>query len=152
MAKMTEQQIFARMSGHFLCQHLPDDWADWPEEKLDKFFEDNAWEPLEYWPVNDVYELIDKSEFVVTSGGTIGWEASAVDQMKGSWKDELILICLLVPAVAVFIPGWTPHIKAGFEALHSLPDYYKHLLYIACSASFGIKGAKGAMGLISKKK
>ena len=84
--------------------------------------------------------------------GKVQWEASAVDQMKGSWKDELILICLLVPAVAVFIPGWTPHIKAGFEALHSLPDYYKHLLYIACSASFGIKGAKGAMGLITKKK
>ena len=84
--------------------------------------------------------------------GKISWEATAVDQMKGSWKDELILICLLVPAVAVFIPGWTPHIKAGFEALHSLPDYYKHLLYIACSASFGIKGAKGAMGLITEKK
>ena len=84
--------------------------------------------------------------------GKISWEATAVDQMKGSWKDELILISLLVPAVAVFIPGWTPHIKAGFEALHSLPDYYKHLLYIACSASFGIKGAKGAMGLITKKK
>ena len=84
--------------------------------------------------------------------GKISWEATAVDQMKGSWKDELILICLFVPAVAVFIPGWTPHIKAGFEALHSLPDYYKHLLYIACSASFGIKGAKGAMGLITKKK
>ena len=84
--------------------------------------------------------------------GKISWEATAVDQMRGSWKDELILICLLVPAVAVFIPGWTPHIKAGFEALHSLPDYYKHLLYIACSASFGIKGAKGAMGLITKKK
>ena len=84
--------------------------------------------------------------------GKISWEATAVDQMKGSWKDELILICLLVPAVAVFIPGWTPHIKAGFEALHSLPDYYKQLLYIACSASFGIKGAKGAMGLITKKK
>ena len=84
--------------------------------------------------------------------GKISWAATAVDQMKGSWKAELILICLLVPAVAVFIPGWTPHIKAGFEALHSLPDYYKHLLYIACSASFGIKGAKGAMGLITKKK
>ena len=84
--------------------------------------------------------------------GKISWEATAVDQMKGSGKDELILRCLLVPAVAVFIPGWTPHIKAGFEALHSLPDYYKHLLYIACSASFGIKGAKGAMGLITKKK
>ena len=59
--------------------------------------------------------------------GKISWEASAVDQMKGSWKDEVILLALLIPAVAVFIPGWTPHIKAGFEALHSLPDYYKHL-------------------------
>ncbi len=77
--------------------------------------------------------------------GEVSWEASAVDQMKGSWKDELILICLLAPAVAVFIPGMTPHIKAGFEALHSLPDYYKHLLYIACSVSF-------AMGLFKKKK
>ena len=83
--------------------------------------------------------------------GKISWEASAVDQMKGSWKDELILICLLAPAVAVFFPGMTEHIERGFVALQQLPDYYKHLLYIACSASFGIKGAKGAMGLIKKK-
>ena len=46
----------------------------------------------------------------------------------------------------------TDHIQAGFIALQSLPDYYKHLLYIACSASFGIKGAKGAVGLFKKKK
>ena len=84
--------------------------------------------------------------------GTVAWEASAVDQMKGSWKDELILICLLAPATLVFFPGMTDHIHAGFVALQSLPDYYKHLLYIACSASFGIKGAKGAIGLFSKKK
>ena len=56
---MTKQQLFARLSGHFLCQHLPDDWADWSEEKLDQFFVLNVWEPLEDWPVNDVYELID---------------------------------------------------------------------------------------------
>ena len=86
------------------------------------------------------------------AAGKIKWEASAVDQMKGSWKDELILICLLAPATLVFFPGMTDHIHAGFVALQSLPDYYKHLLYIACSASFGIKGAKGAIGLFSKKK
>ena len=34
--------------------------------------------------------------------GKVKWEASAVDQMKGSWKDELILICLLAPATLVF--------------------------------------------------
>ena len=43
--------------------------------------------------------------------GEVSWEASAVDQMKGSWKDELILICLLAPAVALFIPGMTEHIE-----------------------------------------
>ncbi len=83
--------------------------------------------------------------------GKVKWEASAVEQMKGSWKDELILICLLAPAVAVFFPGMTDHIERGFLALHALPDYYKHLLYIACSASFGIKGAQGAIGFFKKK-
>ena len=83
--------------------------------------------------------------------GKVSWEASAVDQMKGSWKDELILICLLAPAVAVFFPGMTDHIEKGFLALHALPDYYKHLLYIACSASFGIKAGAGAINMFKKK-
>ena len=84
--------------------------------------------------------------------GEVSWEASAVDQMKGSWKDEVILICLLAPAVAVFIPGMTPHIEAGFKALQQLPDYYKHLLYIACSVSFGVRAGPTAMGFFKKKK
>ena len=83
--------------------------------------------------------------------GKVALEASAVDQMKGSWKDELILICLLAPAVAVFFPGMTDHIEKGFLALHALPDYYKHLLYIACSASFGIKAGAGAINMFKKK-
>ena len=82
--------------------------------------------------------------------GEVSWEASAVDQMKGSWKDELILIVLLVPAVLVFIPGMTEHIERGFVALKQLPDYYKHLLYIACSASFGIKGVGSAVKFFQK--
>ena len=84
--------------------------------------------------------------------GQVSWEASAVDQMKGSWKDELILICLLLPAVLVFVPGMTEHVERGFVALQQLPDYYKHLLYIACSASFGIKGVGSAVKFFNKKK
>ena len=83
--------------------------------------------------------------------GRISWEASAVDQMKGSWKDELILIVLLAPACLVFVPGMTEHVERGFIALQQLPDYYKHLLYIACSASFGIKGASSAVKFFGKK-
>ena len=84
--------------------------------------------------------------------GKVSWEASAVDQMKGSWKDELILICLLGPAILVFVPGMTEHVERGFVALQQLPDYYKHLLYIACSASFGIKGVGSAVKFFNKKK
>ena len=84
--------------------------------------------------------------------GKVSWEASAVDQMKGSWKDEIILICLLAPAVLVFVPGMTEHVERGFVALQQLPDYYKHLLYIACSASFGIKGVGNAVKFFNKKK
>ena len=82
--------------------------------------------------------------------GKVAWESSAVNQMENSIKDEIALIVLLLPAVLVFVPFMTPHIKAGFEALHSLPTYYQHLLYIAISASFGIKGASGAMKLLKK--
>ena len=83
--------------------------------------------------------------------GKVSWEASAVEQMKGSWKDELILICLLAPAVLVFVPGMTEHVERGFVALQQLPDYYKHLLYISCSASFGIKGVGSAVKFFNKK-
>ena len=82
--------------------------------------------------------------------GKVAWEASAVDQMKGSWKDEVSLIVLLLPAVLVFTP-LQEHVHRGFIALQDLPTYYHNLLYIAISASFGIKAGAGAMNLIKKK-
>ena len=83
--------------------------------------------------------------------GKVSWEASAVDQMKGSWKDEVSLVVLLFPAVLVFIPGCQEYIKTGFIALQELPTYYQHLLYIAISASFGIKGAGQTVKMFKKK-
>ena len=83
--------------------------------------------------------------------GKVSWEASAVNQMQGSWKDEVSLVVLLAPAVLVFIPGCQEFVKTGFIALHELPSYYQHLLYIAISASFGIKGAGQAAKMFIKK-
>ena len=83
--------------------------------------------------------------------GKVSWEASAVDQMKGAWKDEVSLVVLLAPAVLVFIPGCQEYVKSGFIALQELPTYYQHLLYIAISASFGIKGAGQAVKMFKKK-
>ena len=83
--------------------------------------------------------------------GKVSWEASAMDQMKGSWKDEFVLLALMIPAILVFIPGMTEHVERGFEALHKLPDYYKHLLYLSCSVSMGVRMAPGVKGLFKKK-
>ena len=84
--------------------------------------------------------------------GKISWEASAVDQMKGSWKDEFVLLALMVPAICSFLPFMQPHIARGFEILETLPEYYTHLLYLACSVSLGVRAAPGIKGMISKAK
>ena len=83
--------------------------------------------------------------------GKVSWEASAVDQMKGSWKDEVSLIVLLLPAVLVFIPGCQEYIRTGFIALQDLPSYYQNLLYIAISSSFGMKAGQSAFKMFKKK-
>ena len=82
--------------------------------------------------------------------GKVAWEQSAVDQMKGSWKDEVSLIVLLLPAVLVFTP-LQDHVHKGFIALQDLPSYYHNLVYIAISASFGIKAVSSAIGMFKKK-
>ena len=84
--------------------------------------------------------------------GKVKWEASAVDQMKGSWKDEFVLLALMIPAISAFIPFMQPHIERGFQILESLPEYYTHLLYLACSVSLGVRAAPGIKGMISKNK
>ena len=84
--------------------------------------------------------------------GKISWEASAVNQMSGSWKDEFVLLALMVPAICAFLPFMQPHIERGFQILETLPEYYTHLLYLACSVSLGVRAAPGIKGMISKKK
>jgi hypothetical protein len=52
----------------------------------------------------------------------------------------------------VFIPGMRDYVKEGFEILATLPDWYQYLLYIAISASFGIKGVGQAAKMLKKGK
>lgn len=83
--------------------------------------------------------------------GDVDWEASMADATKDSWKDEFALVVLLLPSILVFIPSLTEHVKAGFEVLNTLPDWYQYLLFIAVSSSFGIKGADKLMSMRGKK-
>ena len=85
------------------------------------------------------------------AAGEVEWEGKMADASSDSWKDEFALVVLLAPAILVFIPGMREYVKQGFLVLETLPDWYQYLLYIAISASFGIKGVGQAAKMLRKK-
>jgi hypothetical protein len=85
------------------------------------------------------------------AAGEVAWEGKMADATVDSWKDEFALVVLLLPAILVFLPGMKDYVKDGFEILASLPEWYQYLLYIAISASFGIKGVGQAAKMFKKK-
>ena len=86
------------------------------------------------------------------AAGKVKWEGKMAEATDNSWKDEFALVVLLTPAILVFIPGMREYVREGFEVLATLPDFYQYLLYIAISASFGIKGVGQAAKMIKGKK
>ena len=85
------------------------------------------------------------------AAGEVAWEGKMADATVDSWKDEFALVVLLLPAILVFIPGMKEYVKEGFAILSTLPEWYQYLLYIAISASFGIKGVGQAAKMFKKK-
>ena len=76
------------------------------------------------------------------------WESKMADASANSWKDEWFTLLLSAPVVAVV---WgigmndveiLDRIGLAFEELNRLPDWYQYLLYIAISASFGVRGVQ----------
>ena len=81
------------------------------------------------------------------------WEAKMADSTSNSWKDEFWSVILALPIIAVVYSvamddvSIIARVNEGFEALNQLPDWYQYLLFIAVSASFGLKSADKLMGL-----
>ena len=71
----------------------------------------------------------------------------------GSWKDEFWTIVLAVPlfclgySVVIDDPTIVDRVRDSFNTLDTLPDWYQYLLFLAVSASFGIRGADKLMKL-----
>ena len=81
------------------------------------------------------------------------WESKMADATKNSWKDEFFSIILSLPLIAVAYSvamddvTIIDRVNQGFEALNKLPDWYQYLLFIAVSASFGLKSADKIMSM-----
>lgn len=70
------------------------------------------------------------------------WEALQAKASASSWKDEFWTLVLAAPAILCFIPGGVETALAGFNALDTMPEYYRYFLGISIGASFGVKGIK----------
>ena len=87
------------------------------------------------------------------AAGKIAWEQSAVDQMKNSWKDVFWTLIFGGILVGCFLPWTQDYVAKGFIFLdENTPSWFSTCLILCISASFGIKGASGAMKLLGKKK
>ena len=81
------------------------------------------------------------------------WEAKMADATSNSWKDEFWSVILALPIAAVAYSvamddsTIIERVNEGFAALNGLPEWYQYLLFIAVSASFGLKSADKLMGL-----
>mgnify|MGYP000308742335 CR=1 FL=1 len=88
---------------------------------------------------------------------TASWEQLMANASATSWKDEWFTVLLSAPIV-VLVWGISmddvtviQRIGFAFTELDKLPDWYQYLLFMAVSASFGIRGADKILELRSKK-
>ena len=88
---------------------------------------------------------------------TATWEQEMAAASATSWKDEWFTLLLSAPIVALM---WgigmndlevLDRIGLAFEELNRLPDWYQYLLFMAVSASFGIRGADKLLALKGSK-
>lgn len=90
---------------------------------------------------------------VIKQGGD--WEETMAESSRDSWKDEWFTLVISIPLVLVFYgamfePGIIQKVEEAFIALEKLPEWYQYLLFMAFSASFGIRGADKLMQLRKK--
>jgi hypothetical protein len=81
------------------------------------------------------------------------WEEKMASATEKSWKDEWFSILLSLPLLGVAYsvvmndPKIIQRVNEGFAALNQLPEWYQYLLFIAVSASFGLKSADKIMSM-----
>ena len=90
---------------------------------------------------------------IATIQNDADWEAKMASGAEKSWKDEWFSVLLSLPLIGVAYsvivddPQIISRVNEGFAALNQLPEWYQYLLFIAVSASFGLKSADKIMNM-----
>ncbi len=93
-----------------------------------------------------------EAEVMVQSAKSIAsWEALQARNAGQSWKDEWLTLLFSIPLILAFFPSAVPYVRAGFEVLEQMPQWYQYALSVIVSASFGVRSAIGFMNKRGKK-
>ena len=77
--------------------------------------------------------------------GEIDLDNTSANDMRHSWKDELLTIVFITPMVVIFYgsiandPAIITRITEGVQTITQLPEWYVHILYGIVAASFGLR-------------
>lgn len=66
------------------------------------------------------------------------WEDTA--QKLSGWKDEIMMVIIITPMLACFVPGGAEWVKAGFAAMkQALPDMWWAAFWAIFGSAYGLK-------------
>lgn len=54
-------------------------------------------------------------------------------------KDEFIMLIVFIPLILSFFPDYASTVKAGFEALQNVPEYYWYIVAAVVIDTFGFR-------------
>jgi hypothetical protein len=67
------------------------------------------------------------------------WELESLKAHADGWKDELVLIVLVIPLMLCFIPSTAPYVLTGFHILNQTPPWFRWLIVLIFTAIYGIR-------------
>lgn len=70
------------------------------------------------------------------------WELESLKAHSDGWKDEAVLIVLLIPLVLVFFPTTAGAVMTGFQVLSQTPLWYRWLIVSIFFAIYGIRARR----------
>ncbi len=62
-----------------------------------------------------------------------------MDKRDAGWMDDISFYIFLLPCLLSFYPPAIPHIKAGFEALKGMPEWYQYSLGLMLISVWGYR-------------
>ena len=67
------------------------------------------------------------------------WDSTAQEQMKFSWKDEVLMLVIMTPFVGSFIPGVQDYVKDGWVYVATAPSWWTFSFLGIIAAVFGLR-------------